>query len=95
MRELYTLEPYDIKELKRKQVRRSSKGVEQSNASKILEQFAESSMDCCRIYKNDNLMITHHYRTSIMKSIDRFGLKNTVRVVQRGAELFLVKKSKW
>lgn len=95
MRELYTLEPYDIEELKRKPVRRSSKGTEQSNASKILEQFAESSMDCCLIYKHKDPINVHWHCTSVRKSIDRLKLKNTVRAVQRGTELFLVKKSKW
>lgn len=95
MKEIYTLEPYDIEELRRKPIRKSPKGTELSNVSEIVEQFAESSMDCCLVYRHKDYLDVHCRATSLRVSIKFLGLNDTVQVIQRGTELFLVKKSKW
>lgn len=76
--------PVDINELK--------KGYKRSSNQKILSQFAESKHDCVKI-EDYSQSDCHSCAASLNSSIKRFHMTG-LRVIVRGGEVYLLKKSK-
>ena len=89
------LEPYDIMQLWEHPRSRSAGGYKRRNFSEVLEEFVNSQHDCCKMYSNDNCEKVNIVSRNFRDSIRRFDYKNTVKVVARGTDVFLVKKSAW
>lgn len=95
MSEAYKLEPYDIEKLKRMPKKKSVKGYTKRNIKAIVEEFADSNYDCCRIYVSKDNMDAHVVASNIRDAIRRCDYVNKIKVVIRHEEIFLVKKSAW
>ena len=89
------LEPYDIRKLWGHPISRSDGGYKRRNFRKVLEDFVNSQHDCCKIYSGDDYAKANIMAVSLRDSIKRFDYKNTVKVVVRGNNVFLVKKRAW
>ena len=91
----YQLEPHDIHELKHREIRKSSKGnVHHRNVIGTIEEFAFSDYDCCKICTCDTNRKAHIECTILRRSV-KLGDFTNVKVVLRGEEVYLVKKSSW
>lgn len=89
------LEPYDIRKLWENPRSRSDGGYKRQNFRGILEDFVNSQHDCCKIYSGNDYAKANIMAVSLRDSIKRFDYKNTVMVVVRGNNVFLVKKRAW
>lgn len=89
------LEPYDIRKLWEHPRSRAVGGYKRRNFREVIEEFANSQYDCCKIYSTDDHAKANTIAINIRKSIKRFDYKNTVKAVERGNDVFLVKKSAW
>ena len=89
------LEPYDIRKLWEHPISRSDGGYKRRNFREVLEGFVNSQYDCCKIYSGDDYAKANIMAVSLRDSIKRFDYKNTVKVVARGTNVFLVKKRAW
>lgn len=91
----YKLEPYDINELKRKAIRTVPYNCTPRNCIGIIEEFVNSGNDCCRVCTCDTDRKAHVECTILRRSVQIGNYSNTVRVVLRGENVYLVKKDKW
>ena len=92
---LYKLEPYDIKELKRKEKRTKPNGHVKRDVTAIVEEFLVSEHDCCRVCICDNDRKAHIECTILRRTVKLGGYDENIKVVLRGESVYLVKKSKW
>ena len=89
------LEPYDIRKLWEHPISRQDGGYKRRNFREVLEDFVNSEHACCKIYYGDDYAKANIMAVSLRDSIKRFDYKNTVKVVARGTNVFLVKKRAW
>lgn len=95
MSELYKLEPYDIEELKNKPRRIIHRGVTKRDTIGIVEKFVEDGYICCKVCTCEDNRKAHIENTILRRSVKLRNYENTVKVVLRGNDVFLVKKSAW
>ena len=95
MSEAYELEPYDIEELKNKPKRRIHYGVTRRDAIGLVEKFVDDGYICCKVCTCDDNRKAHIESTILRRSVTLCNYENTVKVVLRGNDVFLVKKSAW
>lgn len=91
---MYKLEPYDIEELKRRGKRKNKNRYVKRDVEAIVEEFAASEHDCCRVCLCDNDRKAHIECTILRRTVNIFNYDN-IKVVLRGEGVYLVKKSKW
>lgn len=89
------LEPYDIEKLKRMPKKKAVKGYTKRDNKAIVEEFADSGYDCCRIYVCNDNMDAHVVSSNIRDTIRRCDYMNKIKVIIRHTEIFLVKKIAW
>ena len=89
------LEPYDIHELmrKHKRKRKSNKCIHQRDCVGVIEEFLESDYDCCKVFTGVDGRKAHIEGTILRRSVKIIGAN--VRVIQRGNDVFLVRKDLW
>lgn len=91
----FKLEPFDINELKNMKKRIcSGRGVRRDVCS-IIEEFAESEHDCCKVCSCDSDRKAHVEVTILRRSVEIAGYKKEIKVILRGEDVYLVKKNKW
>ena len=95
MSEVYKLEPYDIEELKNKPKRRIPHGVTPRDAIGLVEKFVGDGYICCKVCTCEDNRKAHIESTILRRSVKLRNYENTVKVVLRGNDVFLVKKSAW
>lgn len=95
MRKDYVLEPFDIKELKNINTRKSNKKCSRRSVIKIVEEFAEMDQDCCKLHIYNTNREAFIECTIIRRSIELAGYNDKIKAVLRGDGLYLVKKDKW
>lgn len=89
------LEPYDIMQLWELPRSRAVGGHKRRNFREVIEEFVNSQHDCCKIYSAGDYAKANTITMNLRESIKRLDYKNTVIVVVRGTNVFLVKKSAW
>lgn len=96
MSKIFVLEPADIKVVKNLNYRNpedSSTG--RRKIVELLERFIEEGHDCCRIAAYDTNQKAHCEATIVYRAILAAHLDNTIKIVRRGPEIYLVNKHKW
>ena len=89
------LEPYDVEKLKKRPKKKHIKGYVKRNTKAIVEEFADSEYDCCKVCTCKDNMEAHMDSANIRDAIKRCGYENKIKIVVRHTELFLVKKNAW
>ena len=87
------MEPYDIHELMRKHKRKSSGHAPKRDCIGFIENFVESDYDCCKVFTGTNDSEAHIECAILCRSVKIIGAN--VRVIQRGNDVFLVRKDLW
>ena len=95
MSEVLKLEPYDIEKLWEMPLHKAKRGYTKRNFREIIEEFINSPCDCCKIHAGNDYLTAYTIGINFRDSVRRFDYGNTVKVVQRDMEVFLVKKSAW
>lgn len=91
----YKLEPCDINEIKNIQIRKPSKYRSNRDNIGLINEFADSEYDCCKVCHCDDDRKAHIEVTILRRSIKSSGHYHSVRVIQRGDCVYLVKRNKW
>ena len=92
---LYKLEPHDIRELKTRAKRKKPNKHVHRDVISIIEEFVTNNYDCCRVCICDTDRKAHIETTILRRSVKSLNYENQVKVVLRGEEVYLVKKSRW
>ena len=91
----YKIEPYNIYQLKSISPRRSTLGQAHCSIHAIINEFVSSGLECCRVYRGSDSYTSQNIVTGLNKALSALGRRNTIGVVRRGGDIFLVQKSKW
>lgn len=91
----YKLEPCDINEVKSVLIRKAPKHRPNRDGIGLINEFADSDYDCCKVCHCGDNRKAHIEVTILRRSIKSSGHYHSVRVIQRGDCVYLVKRNKW
>lgn len=94
MKAVYSLEPFNINELKSMETRRKPVDRDFRHVCELIDEFVENDYECCKVCTCDDNYKAHIESTVLRRSVDIRGYKN-VRVVLRGNSVYLVKRNLW